>query len=151
MYFWLKVLHIGTMAVWFTGLLFLPRLLVVHRRGEIDSDPAYFNRAATLLFFRIMTPAALVTTVLGMVLMAWNPDGAWLVMKLVLVSLAVLVHLYLGMLLSHMGQGDHRHGPWFYRALGWAPLVLLLAIAAVTGAKPDTAAGLPPPPAQMAQ
>lgn len=148
MYFWLKVLHIGAMAVWFTGLFFLPRLFVVQQRGEIDADRAYFNPAANLLFFRIMTPAALITTVLGMVLMAWNPDGAWLVMKLVLVTVAVLVHLYLGVLLYRLGQGHHRPGPWLYRALGWTPLVLLLAIAALTGAKPDTVGDLPPPPSR---
>lgn len=148
MYFWLKVLHIGAMAVWFAGLFFLPRLFVVQQRGEIDADRAYFNPAANLLFFRIMTPAALITTVLGMVLMAWNPDGAWLVMKLVLVTVAVLVHLYLGVLLYRLGQGHHRPGPWLYRALGWTPLVLLLAIAALTGAKPDTVGDLPPPPSR---
>ena len=151
MYFWLKVLHIAAMAVWFTGLFFLPRLFVAHQRGEIDADRAYFNPAANLLFFRIMTPAALVTTVIGAILMAWNPDGAWLVMKLAVVTLAILIHLYLGVILYQLGQGKPRHGPWFYRTLGWIPLALILAIAALTGAKPDTAGDLPPPPAQAAR
>ncbi|NLC62088.1 MAG: hypothetical protein GX761_12510 [Gammaproteobacteria bacterium] len=151
MYFWLKVLHIGAMAVWFTGLFFLPRLFVAHGHGEIDDDRAYLTPAANLLFFRLATPAALVTTIAGMILMAWNPDGAWLVMKLSVVAIAVLIHLYLGVLLYQLGQGNDRHGPWTYRALGWTPLALLLAIAAITGAKPDTAADLPPPPAQAAR
>lgn len=146
MYFWLKVLHIAAMAVWFTGLFFLPRLFVAHQREEIDADRAYFNPAANLLFFRLMTPAALITTVLGMILMAWNPDGAWLVMKLAVVTIAVLMHLYLGVILYQLGQGKSRHGPWFYRTLGWVPFVLILAIAGLTGAKPDTAGELPPPP-----
>lgn len=88
MYFWLKVIHIGAMAVWFTGLFFLPRLFVAHHRDEIDADRAYLNPAANLLFFRIATPAALVTTIAGMILMAWNPDGAWLVMKLAVAARA---------------------------------------------------------------
>ena len=146
MYFWLKVIHIGAMAVWFTGLFFLPRLFVAHHRDEIDADRAYLNPAANLLFFRIATPAALVTTIAGMILMAWNPDGAWLVMKLAVVAIAVFIHLYLGMSLYQLGQGNDRHGPWFYRTLGWLPLALILAIAALTGAKPHTAANLPAPP-----
>ena len=149
MYFWLKVLHITAMAVWFTGLFFLPRLFVARHRGEIDDDRRYFNPAANTLFFRLMTPAAVITTVLGMVLMAWGPDGAWLVMKLVLVAVAVLMHLYLGVVLHQLGQGTARHGPWFYRTIGWLPLILLLAIAALTGAKPDTFGGLPPPPTTL--
>lgn len=146
MYFWLKVLHISAMVVWFTGLFFLPRLFLAHHRGGIDADRHYFNPAANTLFFRLMTPAAIATTVLGMVLMAWGPAGAWLVVKLVVVAMAVLMHLYLGVLLYQLGQGNVRHGPWFYRSIGWLPLVLLLAIAALTGAKPDTFGTLPPPP-----
>lgn len=151
MYFWLKVLHIGAMAIWFTGLFFLPRLFVAHTRNETDADRAYLAPAANLLFFRIATPAALVTTIAGMILMAWNPSGAWLVMKLAVVAVAILIHLYLGVLLYQLGQGNERHGPWFYRTLGWTPLVLLLAIAALTGAKPPTAGDLPPPPTQAAR
>lgn len=150
MYFWFKVLHIAAMAVWFTGLFFLPRLFVAHRRGEIDADEAYFNPVANTLFFWIMTPAAVLTTVLGMILIAYGPAGAWLVMKLLLVSVAVLMHLYLGLVLYEMGQGRDRHGPWFHRLLGWIPLVLLLAIAALTGAKPETAGDLPAPPQHAA-
>jgi L-alanine-DL-glutamate epimerase-like enolase superfamily enzyme len=76
----------------------------------------------------------------------WN-DGAWLVLKLVVVTLAVLMHLYFGLLLYELGQRRDRHGPTFHRVIGWLPLVLLLAIAALTAAKPDTVGTLPPPPA----
>jgi len=83
----------------------------------------------------------------GMVLIAYGPTGAWLVMKLVLVTAAVFLHLYMGVVLYELGQGRDRHGPMVYRALGWAPLVLVLGIAALTGAKPQTVGSLPPPPA----
>ena len=146
MYFWLKVVHISAMAFWFTGLFFLPRLFEAHHRGEIDDERRYFNHAANALFYGLMTPAAIITTVLGMVLMAWGPVGAWLVVKLVLVALAVLLHLYLGVVLQQLGQGTARHGPWFFRTLGWLPLVLLLVIAALTAAKPGTFGELPAPP-----
>ena len=80
MYFWLKVLHILAMTVWFTGLFFLPRLFVARHRREIDSDPEYWNPVTNTLFFRIMTPAALVTITLGGILIAgsvgWTDKAA---------------------------------------------------------------------------
>lgn len=146
MYFWLKFFHIAAMAIWFTGLFFLPRLFVAFQRKEADGEAAYFNPVANTLFFRIATPAAIVTITLGLVLIAWRPDGAWLVLKLTVVAIAVLFHLYFGLLLYQLGKGNDRHGAWFFRMLGGVPLVLLLAIAAITGAKPRTLGDLPPPP-----
>ncbi|VXB40165.1 conserved membrane hypothetical protein [Luteimonas sp. 9C] len=148
MYFWLKVLHILAMTVWFTGLFFLPRLFVARHRREIDADPAYWNPVTNTLFFRIMTPAALVTITLGGILIAWNPSGAWLVLKLVVVAFAVLLHLYMGLLLYELGHDRCRHGPTFFRVIGWIPLVLLLLIAGLTGAKPQTLGDLPAPPSR---
>lgn len=147
MYFWWKVLHISAMVLWFAGLFFLPRLFVARHRGERDAAAGYFNATANTLYFRLATPAALVAVGSGMVLIAYGPTGAWLVMKLVLVTAAVFLHLYMGVVLYELGQGRDRHGPMVYRALGWAPLVLVLGIAALTGAKPQTVGSLPPPPA----
>ena len=150
MYFWLKLLHIGAVMLWFTGLFFLPRLFVARHRDEADADPAYFNPVANLLFFRIATPAALVAIALGMVLLFLVPFGAWLALKLGIVTVAVLLHLYLGLHLYGLGHGHDRHGPLFYRLVGWLPLLLLLALAAVTGAKPERFGALPPVPQDQA-
>ena len=150
MYFWLKILHVSAMVLWFAGLSFLPRLFVARHRGGRDADPAYFNATANTLYFRMATPAALVAVATGMALIAYGPDGAWLVMKLVVVACAVLLHLYMGLVLYELGQGRDRHGPLAYRVLGAAPLALLLAIAALTGAKPETVGDLPPPPGRAA-
>lgn len=146
MHFWLKFFHIVAMTVWFAGLFFLPRLFVAHRRGEPDADPDYFLPVAKTLFFRVMSPAAVLTIALGLVLIAWAQPGAWLVMKLAVVAMAVLLHLYLGVVLYDMGRDRDRHGPMFHRVLGMVPLVLLLALAALTGGKPATAPPLPAPP-----
>jgi len=149
-YFWLKVLHILAMTVWFAGLFFLPRLFVARHRGEIDADPVFWNPVANTLFFRIMTPAALLTITFGGILIAWNPAGAWLVLKLVVVAAAVLLHLYFGLLLYELGHDRDHHGPTFYRVIGWVPLLLLLTIAGITGAKPLTLGNLPAPPSGAA-
>jgi putative membrane protein len=149
-YFWLKVLHISAMVLWFAGLSFLPRLFMARHRNARDGRGAYFNKVAKALFFHIATPAAVATIALGMVLIAYGPTGAWLVMKLVVVTVAVLLHLYLGVMLYELGQGRDRHGAGFYRVFGWLPWMLLLVIAALTGAKPRSVGELPPPPVATA-
>lgn len=150
MYFWLKVLHIGAVAVWFTGLFLLPRLLAERSRAGADADLDWFRPVAKTLYLLIMSPAGLVAIAIGAGLIAYGPQGAWLVMKLVLVALAVLMHLYLGAQLYAVGRGGEIRGPWFFRLLGWLPLLLLLGLAALTGAKPATVGTLPPPPTSAA-
>jgi len=149
-YFWLKILHVSAMVLWFAGLFFLPRLFVARHRGQRDGAAGYFNVVANTVFFRVATPAALVAVLSGMVLIAYGPTGAWLVMKLVLVSGAVLLHLYMGMVLYELGQGRERHGVGVYRVIGWTPLVIVLGVAALSGAKPVTVGDLPPPPGAAA-
>lgn len=149
-YFWLKIFHIAAMTVWFTGLLLLPRLLAARHRGERDAEPAYFLPVAGTLYFRIMSPAGLVTIALGTALIAFGPTGAWLVLKLLLVVAAVVIHVYLGIVMYEIEHGRDHHGAVFYRTLGAVPLLLLFGIAALTGAKPGTVPPVPPPP-QAAQ
>ena len=146
MVFWLKFFHIAAMAVWFPGLFFLPRLFVARHRAEADAERARFIPIAGTLYFRIMSPAALLTITLGTILFAFGPNGAWLVIKLTLVTLAVALHLYFGVVLYELERGNDRHGTWFYRVAGWVPLLLVLAVAGLTAAKPQTVPPLPPPP-----
>jgi protoporphyrinogen IX oxidase len=144
--FWLKVGHIASMSVWFTGLFFLPRLFVARHRDERDAEHDYFVPVAACLYFRVMSPAALLTITFGIALIATGPTGAWLLIKLGVVLAAVAVHVYLGVVMFELERGRDRHGAGFYRSLGALPFVLLLAIASLTGAKPDTLPPLPAPP-----
>lgn len=136
MYFWLKLLHIAAMAVWFTGLFLLPRLLVPSARGTRPAQP----EPARTLYFGVMTPAAVATIVLGILLLTRGFAGAWLPAKLALVCIAVLLHVYCGKLLLEQAQGHGKVTVWSW-LLAWAPLPLLLAITALAAAKPGT---LPP-------
>lgn len=141
MHFWLKFFHIAAMAIWFTGLFFLPRLFITNAREGASTDEGDLEAIGRTLFFGIMTPAGVVTVALGIALIAYGFDGPWLPAKLVLVAVAVLLHVYLGQLLLDLGRGHARHGAFLYRVLSWGPLLLLLGIAALAAAKPGS---LPP-------
>jgi putative membrane protein len=138
MTFWLKLLHIAAMAVWFTGLSFLPRLITDQlRRPAPGLWPSPLGRT---LYFGVMTPAAVTTIVLGMVLLADGFSGAWLPAKLVLVAAAVLLHVLAGKLLFDPPPATA--GPLLLlRTLNWLPLLLLLGIAALAAGQPQR---LPP-------
>jgi protoporphyrinogen IX oxidase len=141
LYFWTKVLHITAMTVWFTGLFFLPRLFVAKARGGEHADVSHLNAMGKTLYFGIMTPAALLTIGFGLGLIAFGFEGVWLPLKLVLVSVLVMMHLYYGQLLLDLTHDRARHRAPFYLVIHWVPLALMLAIAALTAAKPRT---LPP-------
>lgn len=138
MYFWLKFFHIAAMAVWFTGLFFLPRLFIARVRDKDNSSHAYLNRVGKTVYFGIMTPAGALAVLLGVVLIGYGFEGAWLPAKLALVSLVVLLHVYFGQLLLDLSHGHTRHGAFFFGVLGWLPLPLFLGIAALVAVKPGT-------------
>ena len=144
MYFALKILHIGAMAIWFCGLFFLPTLMIARLRR--NADERRFDAMGRTLYFGVTTPAGVVTVAAGTALMAYGPFGGWLVLKLVLVCIAVLLHLYLGVVMHEYARGRPRHGAWLFRALACVPLFVVLGIAALTGAKPASVESLPPPP-----
>jgi protoporphyrinogen IX oxidase len=137
-HFWLKFFHIAAMAVWFTGLFFLPRVFVTRERFAEPGDDRHLAAMGKTLYFGVMTPAGVVTVLLGIVLMSYGFDGAWLPIKLGLVAVVVLLHIYIGQLLFDLRLGHARHGAWLYRILNWCPLLLLLGIAALAAAKPGT-------------
>src|SRR5690606_9879908 len=134
---------------WFTGLLLLLRLFASRRRGERDARADFFNPVANRLFFRIATPAGVLTIAFGMALIPWVEPGIWLLAKLILVAVVVLVHAWAGAQLRALGKGKRRPGRLLPTLLGWTPLLLLLAIAALTGAKPRSLGDLPPPGAHV--
>lgn len=133
---YVKYVHIGAMALWLTGLLFLPRLLAARASGGAGFDQDHFNRLVRVLYFRLATPAAVATVVLGTVLLFDGFSGGWLPLKLALVAMLVLLHLYCGVLLIRVAHGAHPHSRAFFLVVAWLPVLLAAAIVALAAAKP---------------
>lgn len=134
---WVKSFHIIAVVAWFAGLLYLPRLFVYHALAQDETGRARFVVMERKLYYAIMTPAAIATVVLGLVLwLGYGIGGAWLHAKLALVALLIAYHLYCARLLRDFCAGRNRHGHVFYRWFNELPALVLIAIVILVVVKP---------------
>ena len=88
---WLKAFHIIAMVAWFAGLFYMPRLFVYHAESNDKLSHERFNIMQKRLYYAIMWPAAIVTTLLGLAMIGLNPGyylkSGWMHAKLSLVML----------------------------------------------------------------
>jgi len=88
-YLWIKSFHLIAVMSWMAAMLYLPRLFVYHvdaKKGSVQSET--FKTMERRLLRYIGTPAMLVTWILGIMLLAANPEVAqngWIHFKLLLV------------------------------------------------------------------
>lgn len=146
MYLWLKALHLIALVAWFSALFYLPRLFVYHT--EVDSnnqeDSIHYNRFCTMeykLYNYIMTPAAVVTSVLGLwLLFTYSLNilkvSGWLHTKLSLVLLLWGYHLYCGRIVKKFQERTNKHSGYFYRVYNEIPTLFLISIVILAVVKP---------------
>jgi putative membrane protein len=126
---WIKSFHIIFMVTWFAGLFYLPRLFVYHAMSEDTTSRERFKIMERKLFYGIMTPGALLTIVFGLWLwLGYGFYGGWLHVKMALVAVLVLYHVYCGKLMMDFKHDRNLHGHRFYRWLNEIPVVVLIAI-----------------------
>ncbi len=135
---WLKAFHIIFVITWFAGLFYLPRLFVYHAMAEDRISLDRFKVMERKLYFGIMTPAMIITLVLGTWLwVGYGFSGGWLHAKVTLVLGLVVYQLYLGKLMADFRNDCNRHGHVFYRWLNEIPaLPFLIAIVLLVVLKP---------------
>ncbi|MBI2993117.1 MAG: CopD family protein [Gammaproteobacteria bacterium] len=138
---WTKALHIVFMVTWFAGLFYLPRLFVYHAMTEDSVSIERFKVMERKLYFGIMTPGAVLTVLFGLwslQLQGWQIyEGVWwMKIKLVLVGLLIVFHVYCGILLRDFRQDANRHGHVWYRWFNEIPVVFLIAIIVLAVVRP---------------
>jgi len=133
---WIKAFHIITMVAWFAGLLYLPRLYVYHAMAIDDISIDRFKLMEYRLYTFIATPAAVLTIGLGIWLLFTYSQALWLHLKMALVLLLILFHVYCGWLLAKFKQDKNTHSAAFYRKLNEIPTLLLIAIVILVVVKP---------------
>lgn len=93
------------------------------------------------LYYGIMTPGAILTITLGLWLLhsygwALYHKALWLHLKLGLVAILIIYHLYCGYLRVQFQKNKNRHSHVFYRWLNEFPVLVLIAIVILTMVKP---------------
>ena len=123
------------------GLLYLPRLYVYHndKKHLSDLDTTFLLMEYRLLSY-IMNPSLIVTYVLGAVLVFENIyllSENYFLLKLLLVLLLTLFHIYLSSLYKDFKKGYRYKTTKFYRIINEIPTILMIAIILLVIVRPD--------------
>ena len=137
---WLLAFHIIAVVAWFSGLFYLPRLFVYHVKSGQGEVHSLFNVMQHKLYYYIMWPAAILTTVLGGLLLYMNWSyylyAPWMYAKLVLVALLWVYHLSLGHMHKCFVKGQNQFSERFFRIYNEVPTLLLISIILLVVLKP---------------
>lgn len=137
---WAKAFHIIFMVTWFSGLFYLPRLFVYHTMATDSTSIDRFKIMERKLYFGIATPGAVFTILFGLWTLGYDAQAymqmIWLHIKLGLVALLVVYHVYLGVLLKRFKQDRNQHSHVFYRWLNEVPVLFLVFIVILVVVKP---------------
>ena len=137
----IKSFHLISIISWMVGLLYLPRLFVYHNdtKNLSEMDKTFLLMEYRLLNF-IMTPALVVTYILGILLIYDNIyllSESYFLIKLFLVFCLTLFHYYLYILYKDFKKGYRFKKTKFYRIINEIPTLLMILIVLLIIVKPN--------------
>ncbi len=138
---WLKALHLIFMVTWFAGLFYLPRLFVYHAMSEDTISDERFIVMERKLYFGIMTPGMILTLIFGIWMLAdyaWTlyASSGWLHLKLTMLLLLIVYHIYCGKWLLDFKHHRNEHSHVFFRWINEIPVLFLFGIIILAVIKP---------------
>ncbi len=138
---WYKALHLIFMVTWFSGLFYLPRLFVYHAMSDDEISIDRFKVMEKKLFYGIATPGGLLTIIFGFCLLVSNgmtsySGQLWLSLKMILVAILVLYHIYCFSLLQDFKYNRNKHTHIWYRWFNEVPVLILVGIILLAVIKP---------------
>lgn len=137
---WIIAFHIISMVTWFSGLFYLPRLFVYHSMASDSISIERFKIMERKLYYGIATPGAILTILFGIWIISFNPQNYmhmfWLHLKLGLIFLLIVFHIYLGLLLYDFKKNRNKHSHTFYRIMNEIPVIFLIVIVIFAIVKP---------------
>ena len=137
----IKSLHVVAVISWMVGLLYLPRLFVYHndKKKMTEIDVTFLLMEYRLLKY-IMNPALIITYLFGVILIYENNyllAENYFLLKLVLVFILSLFHIYLSILYKDFEKGYRYKNTKFYRIINEIPTILMIVIILLVVVKPD--------------
>ena len=133
---WYKTLHIAFMVTWFAGLFYLPRLFVYHAMSNDKISHDRFVIMERKLFWGIMTPGAILTVIFGVLLLQYHEILLWLEIKIYLVILLILYHVWCGKIMYDFKNERNLHGHVWLRVFNEVPVLGLFIIIYLVVFKP---------------
>lgn len=138
---WFKALHIIFMVTWFAGLFYLPRLFVYHAMTDDQISIDRFKIMERKLFYGITTPGAILTIIFGTATLysygfAPYSNQLWLHIKLILVLLLIIYHVYCWFLLQDFKYDRNKHSHVWYRWFNEVPVLILILIIILAVVRP---------------
>ena len=140
-YLLFKSIHLIAVISWMAGLLYLPRIFVYHSQNNSEIKISeIFKVMEKKLYFYIMTPAMILSWILGVLLIhsigLEQLSQKWMILKIVFVILLTFYHFYLGNILKQFRSNDNQHSHKFFRFINEIPTILLILIVFVVIFKP---------------
>ena len=140
-YLLFKSLHLIAVISWMAGLLYLPRIFVYHVENKNDQNISnVFKVMERKLYFYIMIPAMVLSWIFGLLLIGSigfdQLANKWLEIKLILVLILTIYHLFLGVCLKKFSIDKNTYSSKFYRIFNEVPTILLILIVFIVIFKP---------------
>ena len=137
---WIKAFHILFVISWFSGLFYLPRILV---NLAMENDTATTERLLLMArkLYRFMNILAVPALALGLYLwlvigVGKGPGNAWMHVKLTCVLLLIGYHHACGSLLKKFEKGINQRSHVWFRWFNEVPVILLLIVLIMVVVKP---------------
>ncbi len=114
-YYWFKAFHLVGIVSWFAGMFYLPRLFVYHAEASEQQEPAQgilksqYQIMEKRLYRIIMTPALLLTIIMGVSMIATEPSiihSLWLQIKLGCVGILIGYHVLCGRIMKQLAAEE---------------------------------------------
>ncbi len=136
MYLYLKALHIIFIVTWFAGLFYIVRLFIYNAEANEKSEPErsilknQFSIMIKRLWLGITWPSAIVTLILGPLLIYINPAilDTWLWVKIGFVIGLYLYHYSLHILYKQQENDTFKYGSQQLRLWNEVATVFLISI-----------------------
>jgi putative membrane protein len=136
-FLYLKAIHIIFIVTWFAGLFYMARLFVYITEAKDKAEPEksiltkQLMMMASRLWFGITWPSAIITLVMGTVMLINQPE--WLALsfmhiKLTLVFFLYLYHLSLHYIFNHLKKGVSKYSSQQLRFWNEVSTLFLIAI-----------------------
>jgi len=140
-YLFYKAIHLIAVVSWMAGLLYLPRIFVYHSENQKNKNISQvFKTMERKLYFYIMTPAMIISWIVGLLLIGSigfdQLFALWLKVKLILVVFLTIYHFYLGTCVENFKFDTNTKTSRFFRVFNEVPTIFLILIIFIVVFKP---------------